>query len=259
MKWFKHHTDLARHERMAAYLAECGSAKLEGYGFVMRVMELIAERMSTNRPDPSHTLSLRQWAHELDCHHNKVSKYLSKLEAAGWVTVTYAEGKAKVTCPELLDLADEYFTKSGRRPDIVRQEENRLENNRKEGDKTSASPTRRPLPDDFPLTPERRRVAETNCPGSDPDVVFLKFLAHQRSRSTLSADWEASWVKWTLGEHPTLMSSTQLRPGTTELNRQIAEMIRQGVLLIERRPDESDADFYRRANAMNERRIARLP
>lgn len=50
MKWFKHHCDLTRNEQVADFLYGCGRSRLEGYGFLCRLAELIAERMEADRP-----------------------------------------------------------------------------------------------------------------------------------------------------------------------------------------------------------------
>jgi len=164
MKWFKHHTDRSRDEWIAAYLDDCGPEHLQGYGFMIRLMELIAEQMSPDRPEPSLTLPLGVWSRQLHCHHHKVAKYLGRLGIAGGVTVEYAEGKVKVTCPELRELADDYFRKSGQGPKSGGKEENRRDEKRREREETAAAPPGAPLAQEFSLTEKRRDVAVRNCP-----------------------------------------------------------------------------------------------
>lgn len=53
----------------------------------------------------------------------------------------------------------------------------------------------RPMPADLKLTDEDRAYAEM-LPVSDVDDEWAKFVAHQRSKGNVSADWSASWRKW---------------------------------------------------------------
>lgn len=59
----------------------------------------------------------------------------------------------------------------------------------------SARATR--LPEDFGLTPERRKVAETEK--ADPDREFAQFVDHFRSapgEKGRKVDWDATWRNW---------------------------------------------------------------
>jgi hypothetical protein len=50
------------------------------------------------------------------------------------------------------------------------------------------------LPEDFKLTPERRRFAEVA--GLDAVGEFGKFRDKKLSEGTLHEDWEAAWRYW---------------------------------------------------------------
>jgi len=132
MRWFKHMNNLSRDEDIAVFLDDAG---LEGYGFLMLLMEHVAEAMGKNNGYPELTLPLREWSHRMYCHHHTVSKYLGKLEATKVVTVKKVGGRVKVIIPKLLILLDEYTRKSGHRPDSVALEEKRT---RKEGEEDFA-------------------------------------------------------------------------------------------------------------------------
>lgn len=57
------------------------------------------------------------------------------------------------------------------------------------------------LPENFELTPERRKVAEAH--GLSPERVFAKFICHWRSASGRNArklNWDEAWCKWCLDE-----------------------------------------------------------
>ena len=54
MRWFKHMSALSRDEGVMRYLDECGNDAVEGYGFLMFLLEAIAERIDAK----SHTCSL---------------------------------------------------------------------------------------------------------------------------------------------------------------------------------------------------------
>lgn len=260
MKWFKHHTDLRRGERVAAYLAACDK-RTEAYGFLVALIELIADHMSPDHPDPTVTLPLREWARQLDCHHHTVEKYMSKLQIAGVVAMDRPGGSWRVSCPELRYLADDYLRKSGQSPANVRKEEIRTDETRTEGEDPAAPPPSTPLPEGFVLNGERREVAERNCPAGDPEAIFRKFMAYQRAKGTIAADWDAMWEKWTLDERGVRSSAKPMSGDDREARERcgLERMIRDGLLNIaEGAPDETDEDYYARAKAANERRIQRL-
>lgn len=257
MKWFKHHTDLTRDERVASYLHDCGSGRLEGYGFLVRLIEVIAEQMTPDRPDPSLTLPLREWSRQLDCHHHKVSKYLGSLGVRGVVTIENPAGNWKVTYPELSRLADDYLRKSGQSPENVRKEEKRGEEKRREREETAAAPPGTPLSQESSLTEERREVASKNCPTVDPKVVFQKFVSHHRAKATIATDWDAMWAKWTLDEREP-RSAGKPADGRAEPLAELHRMHKEGLLTVKQQPGESQRDFDCRLIDTNERRLSKL-
>jgi len=116
MRWFKHMADSADDEKLAELLAECG---LEGYGFWWRLLEVIAAQMAKNDDKCSVAYPLSQWSRLLYSHHNRVGKYLGKLEVIGIVKVEYELSKVRVIVPNLLKYRDEYSKKSRQKPENV--------------------------------------------------------------------------------------------------------------------------------------------
>lgn len=88
----------------------------DAYGFYWQLLEIVAESMDgTKKCSVTHPLP--QWSRLLYCHHHRVSKHLGTLQVMGLVSVEYAEGKVKVTIPNLLKYRDEYSKKSGHSAD----------------------------------------------------------------------------------------------------------------------------------------------
>ena len=126
MKWFKHLSHSNSDEKLAELLSECG---LEGYGFWWLLMEVVAAQCVDEKCSAAY--SLPQWSRLLYSHHNRVSKYLGKLEVMGVVTLEYVESRIRVTIPNLLKYRDEYSRKSGLNQESV-PPKNKKEN--KEGE-----------------------------------------------------------------------------------------------------------------------------
>lgn len=175
------------------------------------------------------------------------------------ITVEKNDSKLKVTYPDLLLWADEYFKKSEQGRDNIREEENRRNKKKKEGEQTAAAPPTNTLPPDFPLTDERRTVAEGNCPGSDADAVFRKFCAYYRAEGKTSLDWEAEWELWTLREHAPTGSNGSPQRVESEEYRWRQELLGMGKLLgVSKKPGESDNDHLERVKAANHIRLEKL-
>lgn len=108
MKWFKHQTN-ARNDEKIAHLEQL--AGLEGYGFYIKLLEIVAESMDGS-DKCSLTYPLSTWSHQLYIHHNKVSKLLGKCEVAGLVNIKYHEGngnvRIEVIIPNLLKYRDNH-------------------------------------------------------------------------------------------------------------------------------------------------------
>ena len=124
MRWFKHMSALSRDEGVMRYIDACGKDAVEGYGFLMFVMEALAERLDAMSPTCSLRCELRQWSRITYAHHHRVSKYMGKLEVIGWVTVAKVDSTIEVKIPKLLEWRDEYQRKSGLSPEKVAAEKN---------------------------------------------------------------------------------------------------------------------------------------
>ena len=124
MRWFKHMSALSRDEGVMRYIDACGKDAVEGYGFLMFVIEVIAEQLDSKSANCSVTCNLRQWSRITYSHHHRVAKYLGKLPEIGWVTVEKCGAKFKVTISKLLEWRDEYQRKSGLSPEKVAADKN---------------------------------------------------------------------------------------------------------------------------------------
>lgn len=112
MRWFKHLSRAHLDEAMTDLIQNHGH---DAYGFYWQLLEIVAESMDgTGRCSVTHPLP--QWSRLLYCHHHRVSKHLGTLQVMGLISVEYAEGKVKVTIPNLLKYRDEYSKKSGHAP-----------------------------------------------------------------------------------------------------------------------------------------------
>ena len=143
MKWFKHQTNARNDERVAHLESLAG---LEGYGFYIKLLEIVAEGM--DRTDKcSITYPLTTWSHQLYIHHNKVSKLLGKCEVAGLVSVKYHEGNSKVrievTIPNLLKYRDNHTSnlKVNNKQEIEVEVEVEVEVEKKEKEKEIKKPS----------------------------------------------------------------------------------------------------------------------
>ena len=124
MRWFKHMSALSRDEGVMRYIDVCGKDAVEGYGFLMFVIEVIAEQLDFKSANCTVSCNLRQWSRITYSHHHRVTKYLSKLPEVGWVTVEKSGTNIAVTIPKLLEWRDEYQRKSGLSPENVATEKN---------------------------------------------------------------------------------------------------------------------------------------
>ena len=255
MKWFKHHCDLSRDERIASFKDECGKKHLEGIGFLCGLLEIVAEQMSKEHPEPRHTLSLPQWSHQLHCHHHTFSKYIGKLEVTGVVTVDKHGSKWTVTIPELSNWAADYINKSRLSSNRVPSKEKRKEEKRREGEETPTTLAKTPLPSDFSVSQEMREWATKRLPGVDVDSETEKFVCHHRAEGASSRDWVSRWKKWML--HAKDFKKTDSSAEPDEKRRR--DMLDLGKKMdIKQKPDESDEQYLLRVERNNNRRIEKL-
>ena len=85
MKWFKHQSN-ARNDERVAHLEQL--AGLEGYGFYMKLLEVVAESMDDSEKH-SVTYPLITWSRTMCIHHHTFKKLISKCEIAGLITIKY--------------------------------------------------------------------------------------------------------------------------------------------------------------------------
>jgi hypothetical protein len=55
---------------------------------------------------------------------------------------------------------------------------------------------KRPLPDDFKITPSLRTWANQHCPRLDLEYHTAEFTDHWLSTGKQKADWDATWRNW---------------------------------------------------------------
>lgn len=182
MNWFKHKTQSHSDEKLAEYLSDCG---LEGYGFWWLLMEVVASQCVGDKCDVSYTLS--QWSRSLYCHHNRVGKYLGKLEVIGIVSVEYSGGKVRVTIPNLLKYRDEYSRKSGQNQDSIRSknkkkniEENKDKNLSASGDAVDKNES------DFFLTKKGKKLSGKRL---ETFNLFWEAFNHKKGKAEAADAW----------------------------------------------------------------------
>jgi len=261
MKWFKHHCDLSRDEGASVYLEQAGKDSLTAYGFLLRILEVIGEKMSANEGDRhcSAEYSQKGWSKVLDCHVHRVQKYMELLPHIPWVSVEFDDSKYRVTVPKMWEWRDETTRKSGKGPEHVAQ--NRPEQKRPEQRESNAALSggqaeRVPVDrsqQDFVLTPDRRAWAEANRPDIDIDFETKKFRVYDFKRPL--SNLEAAWKKWILDARSTLPN----RASGTIVNDSRRQLLEMGLLLgISQGPDEPEDTYLARVKQANDKRIASM-
>lgn len=125
MKWFKHYSQLTRDEGVSLYFE---NHKVSGYGFLMLVLEAVAERMEYEGERCAATYSRAEWARLTRASARSVDKYMHGLENIEWIQVTLENGRYTVDVPKMVDWRDEYSRKkAGQTPDIIRTMSHREE------------------------------------------------------------------------------------------------------------------------------------
>ncbi|MBF0602170.1 MAG: hypothetical protein HQL07_00585 [Nitrospirae bacterium] len=107
MKWLQHFSDFHREENVVAYREAAGH---DGYGFMWLLFETVADRMTINS-GPSVTYPTTYWAKILDCHPNRLTKFMSSLEVHGLVVTKFLGGSIRVEIPILLKMRDNYSSR----------------------------------------------------------------------------------------------------------------------------------------------------
>ena len=263
MKWFKHMSDLPRDEGVSRYLDEAGKDRVTAYGFLILVLEAVSSRMAVERGDLicSATYSIPQWGRITYSHPNRVLKYLHMCEVIGWVLVEYEEGMCKVSILKMVQWRDETTRKSGHSPDKVaqkREEQIRTEQRESRGESTlsdclKAGGARLSPPPGFEITESLQEWAAKNYPSVDIKQSTDKFLRHEFSNPR--SNWNAAWQTWIQRE----AEYRQKQNGSSakqSYEEQILELGKE--LEMEKRPDESEAEYCDRVDQVNQRRIEKL-
>ena len=260
MRWFKHMSDLPRDEGVARYLDEAGKDRLAAYGFLIFLMEAISSRMNTNQGDDvcSATYSVTHWGRITYSHPNRVRKYLALCEVIGWVQVGFEGGSCKVDVPRMAEWRDEYSRKSGHTPDKVaqsREEQTRSEQreSREEGALSgclTAEDARLSPPPDFEITEGLQGWAAKNHPSVDinKETEAFKNYVHPRPYK----DWNARWKVWIqmATDHQAKRNGSSNQPSHKD------QLLNLGQDLgLERRPDETEAEYLDRVEKVNKQRI----
>ena len=119
MKYFKHHGIFRDDQNVAEYLDAFGRGAIEGYGFLMMVLETIVKQMGKDSPRCEVHYSRKAWSRLLNCHPNRITKYMGLFAETGVVVVKKTDNGYRVAAPMLAKLLDEYFRKVGVTPDKV--------------------------------------------------------------------------------------------------------------------------------------------
>ena len=129
MRWFKHMTDSADDEKLAALLAKHGP---EGYGLWWMIVELVAKQIPKDGTEPEVTYPVSIWLRFTCLYHHKKFRILvqslhdlrliSAQSPANLCTISALSTKDLLTIsiPNILKFRNEYSKKSGQTPESVR-------------------------------------------------------------------------------------------------------------------------------------------
>lgn len=120
MRWFKHQAQLRRDPDIADYMARCGRDRVTGYGMLMMVMEVVAERMDAQSSQAAVIYPTSTWLQLCGVHALTWHKYAKLMRSSGVVSIEEVEGNCRVEIPKLLLWRDEYSRKSGQSPESLR-------------------------------------------------------------------------------------------------------------------------------------------
>lgn len=193
MRWFKHLTSLRNHDA-AGMRAKWG---LEGYGFFVMVLEIIAENMDgTDRC--SATLPQIFWANSIGISIKKFRKFAEFLSIHPDFSVDISDDWTTIQSHKLLELRDEYSRKQIRNlrryPDIPSQMsgKNRAEENRAE-EKRAEQRQRLPFGEDIEnSTPEQVEEAIVDiCSQLQVSGIFTEASGFARENMDRNRNWKA--------------------------------------------------------------------
>lgn len=182
MRWFKHMTDSADDEKLAALLAQHGP---EGYGLWWMVVELVAKQIPKDGNVPTVTYPLSAWLRFTGIYHHKKFKILvqsmhnlSLISAQSPsnlcnISVLSAKDLLTISIPNILKFRDEYSKKSGQNPESVRSKKEKQIQKQMEIEKKNKQPPLRTVSE---LSALYQQCAGVNQVNSCQVVVFQDLL-----------------------------------------------------------------------------------
>jgi hypothetical protein len=115
MKWFKHQTDCITSEGLSVLIEKAGFA---GYGRWFRILEIVAARMDkTDKCSVEYPIS--KWCAILSTKPNHLAWFLELTEMCLHTKIEVNGNMVRITIPNLLEIRDEYTSKSGQCRDNV--------------------------------------------------------------------------------------------------------------------------------------------
>jgi hypothetical protein len=248
------------------YLSTFNRDRLAAYGFLSRVLEIIAERMSAKEGSLKcyATYSITEWSRLLECHTNAVNKYMPYLALIGWVTVESEGRNYTVNIPKMVEWRDEATRKSGVLPEQVAQsraDKNKEEEreSRDDGSLSGSSAGRekdRTPPHDFEVTPDLRQWASKECHGVDAAAETAKFKVYEQPRPV--SDWVAKWKSWMLRAKEHLSTKPHLGKLGDGVQPEFDIDYFARLLGMNMRDGENTSEFRARVEQANNRRIESL-
>lgn len=136
-------------------------------------------------------------------------------------------GSSYVADDVVIDVADDVELRTDTDTETDTESESESERSARRRAKTARASR---LPDDFELTPERRRVAEAEH--LDPERVFAKFCDYWRAESGARArklDWDATWRNWCRTESDRMSGGPPRRSNYTSKRDEVMARLRAAV------------------------------
>ena len=126
MKWFKHHTDASRSEKLMVLIDKFG---VEGYGRYWLLVELLAEKFDGK--DANFRIHNNTIKRGLFIYHGKmVQRLLECIDDVGLMSLSCSDDIWSIYCPKLLEIKDNHTRNLQVKTKLVapRIEENRIDN-----------------------------------------------------------------------------------------------------------------------------------
>jgi hypothetical protein len=134
MKWFKHMTDSADDEKLAALI---GTHGLEGYGLWWLMVEVVAKQVPKDSTKCEVSYPLSYWLRLTGIyHHKKFKMFIKSMDDLSLISAQCSDNVCTISAlsmkdvltismPNILKFRDEYTRKSGVSHDIVRPKKER--------------------------------------------------------------------------------------------------------------------------------------